>query len=235
MIIGRCIMNIKGANIYIDKGQGEILLNSNTIYETPQYDWFLNFIKNKENPYITKEDFQNFSPEQQNLLDGVLYDELYKNSSDEWKEYDYKEFNNINERPICSLCGERIKKVYYIQNKKNKKIFTVGSTCIDTYKDLQGKDGKNLNEIKKNTRMHSKKLNLNSKSYGIIDKIENWNKYIDGLPIYIPKKLADEYNRIYFDLSNLYLNYLKVSNQDKSEQLSEQIISLVYKGDILKS
>lgn len=228
-------MNIKGSNIYIDKSQSILLLNSEAIYENSHYEWFIRFLKNKENPCVTKDEFENFSNEQKILLEGTLYDELYKNSSNEWEQYDYKEFYDKNERPYCSLCGEHnVQKAFYIQNKKNKKVFVVGSTCIDTYKDLHSRDGKSLKEIKKSSLIQSKKLNLNNKYPGIIDKIENWNKFIKDLPIYVSQKLEDEYNSVYIKLNNLYQMYLKTSNKRKTNELSEQIYTLVNNGDKLK-
>ena len=125
-------------------------MQSQAINDTDRYDWLKDFLNKNNKDFISVEDFSTFTDEQKALIDGELYQTLYKNSSDEWHIEMYEDLSNKDEDVVCALCGEKnMKYGYYLKNLRNKKTILVGSTCVETYKDLKTVDGRNLKDLKK--------------------------------------------------------------------------------------
>ena len=90
-------MNNKGSNIYIDRQQINLIMQSQAINDTDRYDWLKDFLNKNNKDFISVEDFSTFTDEQKALIDGELYQILYKNSSDEWHIEMYEDLSNKDE------------------------------------------------------------------------------------------------------------------------------------------
>ena len=221
-------MNNKGSNIYIDRQQINLIMQSQAINDTDRYDWLKDFLNKKNKDFISVEDFSTFTDEQKALIDGELYQTLYKNSSDEWHIEMYEDLSNKDEDVVCALCGEKnMKYGYYLKNLRNKKTILVGSTCVETYKDLKTVDGRNLKDLKKERLRNMRMLQLDEKSTGINDEIVKWRDYENSLPIFVSKNLIEEYNNVFYKLNSIYETYLSTRNNSKAEELKDSILKLI--------
>lgn len=221
-------MNNKGSNIYIDRQQINLIMQSQAINDTDRYDWLKDFLNKNNKDFISVEDFSTFTDEQKALIDGELYQTLYKNSSDEWHIEMYEDLSNKDEDVVCALCGEKnMKYGYYLKNLRNKKTILVGSTCVETYKDLKTVDGRNLKDLKKERLRNMRMLQLDEKSTGINDEIVKWRDYENSLPIFVSKNLIEEYNNVFYKLNSIYETYLSTRNNSKAEELKDSILKLI--------
>lgn len=228
-------MNNKGSNIYIDRQQINLIMQSQTINDTNRYDWLKDFLNKNNKDYISIDDFSTFTDEQKALIDGELYQTLYKNSSDEWLIEMYEDLSNKDEDVICALCGEKkMKYGYYLKNSRNKKTILVGSTCVETYKDLKTVDGRNLKDLKKERLRNMRMLQLDEKSTGINDEIVKWRDYENSLTIFVSKNLIEEYNTILYKINDIYETYLSTINNSKAKDLQENILRLIKQGRKIK-
>ena len=112
---------------------------------------------------------------------------------------------------------------YYLKNLRNKKTILVGSTCVETYKDLKTVDGRNLKDLKKERLRNMRMLQLDEKSTGINDEIVKWRDYENSLPIFVSKNLIEEYNNVFYKLNSIYETYLSTRNNSKAEELKDSI------------
>lgn len=228
-------MNNKGPNIYIDRQQINLIMQSQTINDTNRYDWLKDFLNKNNKDYISIEDFSSFTDEQKALIDGELYQTLYKNSSDEWHIEMYEDLSKKDEDAICALCGEKkMKYGYYLKNSRNKKTILVGSTCVETYKDWKTVDGRNLKDLKKERLRNMRMLQLDEKSTGINDEIVKWRDYENSLPIFVSKNLIEEYSNVFYKLNSIYETYLSTRNNSKAKELKDNILKLIEKGRKIK-
>lgn len=228
-------MNNKGSNIYIDRQQINLIMQSQAINDTDRYDWLKDFLNKKNKDFISVEDFSTFTDEQKALIDGELYQTLYKNSSDEWHIEMYEDLSNKDEDVVCALCGEKnMKYGYYLKNLRNKKTILVGSTCVETYKDLKTVDGRNLKDLKKERLRNMRMLQLDEKSTGINDEIVKWRDYENSLPIFVSKNLIEEYNNVFYKLNSIYETYLSTRNNSKAEELKDSILKLIEQSRKIK-
>lgn len=228
-------MNNKGSNIYIDRQQINLIMQSQAINDTDRYDWLKDFLNKNNKDFISVEDFSTFTDEQKALIDGELYQTLYKNSSDEWHIEMYEDLSNKDEDVVCALCGEKnMKYGYYLKNLRNKKTILVGSTCVETYKDLKTVDGRNLKDLKKERLRNMRMLQLDEKSTGINDEIVKWRDYENSLPIFVSKNLIEEYNNVFYKLNSIYETYLSTRNNSKAEELKDSILKLIEQSRKIK-
>ena len=228
-------MNNKGSNIYIDRQQINLIMQSQAIKDTDRYDWLKDFLNKNNKDFISVEDFSTFTDEQKALIDGELYQILYKNSSDEWHIEMYEDLSNKDEDVVCALCGEKnMKYGYYLKNLRNKKTILVGSTCVETYKDLKTVDGRNLKDLKKERLRNMRMLQLDEKSTGINDEIVKWRDYENSLPIFVSKNLIEEYNNVFYKLNSIYETYLSTRNNSKAEELKDSILKLIEQSRKIK-
>lgn len=228
-------MNNKGSNIYIDRQQINLIMQSQAINDTDRYDWLKDFLNKNNKDFISVEDFSTFTDEQKALIDGELYQTLYKNSSDEWHIEMYEDLSNKDEDVVCALCGEKnMKYGYYLKNLRNKKTILVGSTCVETYKDLKTVDGRNLKDLKKERLRNMRMLQLDEKSTGINDEIVKWRDYENSLSIFVSKNLIEEYNNVFYKLNSIYETYLSTRNNSKAEELKDSILKLIEQSRKIK-
>ena len=110
-------MNNKGSNIYIDRQQINLIMQSQAINDTDRYDWLKDFLNKNNKDFISVEDFSTFTDEQKALIDGELYQTLYKNSSDEWHIEMYEDLSNKDEDVVCALCGEKKHEIWVLFKK----------------------------------------------------------------------------------------------------------------------
>lgn len=140
----------------------------------------------------------------------------------------YEDLSNKDEDVVCALCGEKnMKYGYYLKNLRNKKTILVGSTCVETYKDLKTVDGRNLKDLKKERLRNMRMLQLDEKSTGINDEIVKWRDYENSLPIFVSKNLIEEYNNVFYKLNSIYETYLSTRNNSKAEELKDSILKLI--------
>ena len=147
-------MNIYGRKIIIDRKMGKILCESEII-KNNEYNWLLKQLlykgntKKNEKYELNIQNIQNLDYSQKSFLDSSAYDELYKTACNEWFIYNIVD----NEQELeCALCGEKKnKKKYYIKNRKNGEILNIGSTCIENFRDIRGKNGKTIKIYKYRT------------------------------------------------------------------------------------
>ena len=210
-------------------------MQSQAINDTDRYDWLKDFLNKNNKDFISVEDFSTFTDEQKALIDGELYQTLYKNSSDEWHIEMYEDLSNKDEDVVCALCGEKnMKYGYYLKNLRNKKTILVGSTCVETYKDLKTVDGRNLKDLKKERLRNMRMLQLDEKSTGINDEIVKWRDYENSLSIFVSKNLIEEYNNVFYKLNSIYETYLSTRNNSKAEELKDSILKLIEKRRKIK-
>lgn len=210
-------------------------MQSQAINDTDRYDWLKDFLNKNNKDFISVEDFSTFTDEQKALIDGELYQTLYKNSSDEWHIEMYEDLSNKDEDVVCALCGEKnMKYGYYLKNLRNKKTILVGSTCVETYKDLKTVDGRNLKDLKKERLRNMRMLQLDEKSTGINDEIVKWRDYENSLSIFVSKNLIEEYNNVFYKLNSIYETYLSTRNNSKAEELKDSILKLIEQSRKIK-
>ena len=147
----------------------------------------------------------------------------------------YEDLSNKDEDVVCALCGEKnMKYGYYLKNLRNKKTILVGSTCVETYKDLKTVDGRNLKDLKKERLRNMRMLQLDEKSTGINDEIVKWRDYENSLPIFVSKNLIEEYNNVFYKLNSIYETYLSTRNNSKAEELKDSILKLIEQSRKIK-
>ena len=110
----------------------------------------------------------------------------------------------------------------------------VGSTCVETYKDLKTVDGRNLKDLKKERLRNMRMLQLDEKSTGINDEIVKWRDYENSLPIFVSKNLIEEYNNVFYKLNSIYETYLSTRNNSKAEELKDSILKLIEQSRKIK-
>ena len=198
-----------GLNPYkIEPKQGELFLRS-VISEKDEYKWIHELLKSHERHGLLYKDLDKLPKAQQSFLQDI-FPQVYQLACDEWDDDGEEVREDWEDRMTCTLCGRKDNKyIKYIRNKITGERINLGSSCIETYnnsKDFNTKDEKRnrklLYEIKRKNK-------LNEASSGIISTIENWNKFLNTLPIFVSKKLENEYTTIGQKIDDVYKKYLK--------------------------
>lgn len=221
-------MKIFGNETIIDKRAGKILIESEII-NNQEIKWLKSLLEENNDNSVNSSQYKNLDNKYKTFLKSSLYQDLYKNASDEWS---IDHLDESEGKLACSLCGQKdTKKKYYIKNKISGKMLNVGSTCINNFKDIRDINGKTVKEISKEWEIQQRKKALNDKYNGIIEKIDNWNKRIDEIPTIINGNFEVEYDRLFNQIQILYNKFIKNKRIDFS--IANKINDLVCEGETI--
>ena len=171
--------------------------------------------KNKEFPYLTKDEYNLLEDSKQRFIDNK-FRELLDYSISEWiVEYDNRE--KVDTSIInCELCGQKnIKLLSKINNPKNNNSMIVGSSCINNYAQMKDAYGKTLGQIRKESNsVTNRKLKneaLLEKIFpNILNNVDRFNKIMIGNEYLVRSDIERMYVQLNNDVNIKYNKYIKL-------------------------
>lgn len=209
----------KEANLFV---QSEI---------SKQYLWLVTALTtNHSIPSLSKKDFEKLSKEQQSFLN-LKWGELFWLAQSEWKITSKFQKNESKTQIDCELCGHKeLDLLSEIENMRNGKKLTVGSTCIAKFDKIQNNSVDDYRKYQKERKTREKMvLNeeyIEQKYSGIIQTIREFREVQNNDSVILDKKLADDYKRILGIIESDYEKQLKLAQSKMDLKIIQSTYSI---------
>ncbi|MFC6347580.1 hypothetical protein [Vagococcus carniphilus] len=193
-----------------------LLQLSSIIFETQSYHWLKPFFREVRNSGVNEDYFVKKNITSDQLVSIKANKDLWiQQARLEWK---YKNAKVFTENQECNLCNQPHLETCYFENKRNKKIIQVGTTCLYTLGDEYEKS---RNRELKSERELNNISEIQKSIPDIRNIVDDWSLYLSRTPVVVSRDLEKEYREVCKKLVNLY------NKTVKSKNINENLLKLL--------